>query len=86
MASFYRWVVVRSLLLFFLICLLPLILLMTVFMTLLLTSFHLILPHVLRQSPSKIPLHLPEIYLVVYLPRCFHWNKDAYVIVVSVRL
>ena len=36
-------------------------------MVLLLTGFHLILPHVLRQSPSKIPLHLTQICLVVYL-------------------
>ena len=34
---------------------------------LLLTGFHLISPHVLRQSPSKIPLHLSQIFLVVYL-------------------
>ena len=38
-----------------------------VFMALLLTVFHLILPCVLRQSPSKIPLHLSQIFLVVYL-------------------
>ena len=38
-----------------------------VFMILLLTGFHLILPHVLRQSTSKIPLHLSQIFLVVYL-------------------
>ena len=38
-----------------------------VFMVLLLTGFHLISPHVLRQSPSKIPLHLSQIFLVVYL-------------------
>ena len=38
-----------------------------VFMVLLLIGFHLILPHVLRQSPSKIPLHLSQIFLVVYL-------------------
>ena len=38
-----------------------------VFMVLLLTGFHLILPHVFRQSPSKIPLHLSQIFLVVYL-------------------
>ena len=36
-------------------------------MVLLLTGFHLILPSVLRQSPSKIPLHLSQIFLVVYL-------------------
>ena len=36
-------------------------------MVLLLIGFHLILPHVLRQSPSKIPLHLSQIFLVVYL-------------------
>ena len=70
--------VVRSLLLFFLIYLLPSILLIIpsffivfniglVFMVLLLTGFHLISPHVLRQSPSKIPLHLSQIFLVVYL-------------------
>ena len=68
----------RSLLLFFLIYLLPSILLIIpsffivfniglVFMVLLLIGFHLILPHVLRQSPSKIPLHLSQIFLVVYL-------------------
>ena len=68
----------RSLLLFFLIYLLPLILSIIpsffivfniglVFMVLLLTGFHLISPHVLRQSPSKIPLHLSQIFLVVYL-------------------
>ena len=68
----------RSLLLFFLIYLLPLILSIIpsffivfkiglVFMALLSTGFHLILPHVLRQSPSKIPLHLSQIFLVVYL-------------------
>ena len=68
----------RSLLLFFLIYLLPSILLIIpsffivfniglVFMVLLLTGFHLILLHVLRQSPSKIPLHLSQIFLVVYL-------------------
>ena len=68
----------RSLLLFFLIYLLPLILLIIpsffivfiidlVFMVLLLTGFHLILPHVLRQSPAIIPLHLSQIFLVVYL-------------------
>ena len=28
---------------------------------------HLILPHVLKQSPFKIPLHLSQIFLVVYL-------------------
>jgi len=67
-----------SLILFFLIYLLPLILSIipsffivfeigSVFIALLLTSFPLILPHVLRQSPSKIPLHLSQIYLVVYL-------------------
>ena len=71
-------IVVRSLLLFFLTYLLPLILsiipsffivfkICLVFMELLLTSFHLILPHVLRQSLSKIPLHLSQIYLVVCL-------------------
>ena len=38
-----------------------------VFMVLLLTGFHLILPHVPKKSPSKIPLHLSQIYLVVYL-------------------
>ena len=32
-----------------------------------LTGFHLISPHVLKQSPSKIPLHLSQIFLVVYL-------------------
>ena len=69
----------RSLLLFFLIYLLPSILLIIpsffivfniglVFMVLLLIGFHLILPHVLRQSPSKIPLHLSQIFLVVYVP------------------
>ena len=69
----------RSLLLFFLIYLLPSILLIIpsffivfniglVFMVLLLIGFHLISPHVLRQSPSKIPLnHLSQIFLVVYL-------------------
>ena len=68
----------RSLLLFFLTYLLPLILSIIpsffivfkiglVFKVLLLTGFHLILPHVLRQSLSKIPLHLSQIYLVVYL-------------------
>ena len=68
----------RSLFLFFLIYLLPSILLIIpsffivfniglVFMVLLLIGFHLILPHVLRQSPSKIPLHLSQIFLVVYL-------------------
>ena len=79
----------RSLLLFFLIYLLPLILSIVssffivfkiglVFMVLLLTGFHLILPHVLRQSPSKISLHLSQIFLVVYLkvlrpwPTSFH--------------
>ena len=36
-------------------------------MVLLLTGFHFISPHVLRQSPSKIPLHLSQIFLVVYL-------------------
>ena len=72
------WIVVRSLLLFFLIYLLPSILLIIpsffivfniglVFMVLLLIGFHLILPHVLRQSPSKIPLRLSQIFLVVYL-------------------
>ena len=69
---------VRSLLLFFLIYLLPSILSIIpsffivfniglVFMVLLLTGFHLISPHVLKQSPSKIPLHLSQIFLVVYL-------------------
>ena len=64
----------RSLLLFFLTYLLPLILLIIpsffivfkiglVSMTLLLTGFHLIFPLVLRQSPSKIPLHLSQIFL-----------------------
>ena len=58
----------RSLLLFFLIYLLPSILSIIpsfivfniglVFMVLLLTGSHLISPHVLKQSPSKIPLHL----------------------------
>ena len=38
-----------------------------VFMVLLLTDSHLISPHVLKQSPSKIPLHLSQIFLVVYL-------------------
>ena len=38
-----------------------------VFMVLLLTGSHLISPHVLKQSPSKIPLHLSQIFLVVYL-------------------
>ena len=68
----------RSLLLFFLIYLLPSILLIIpsffiifniglVFMVLLWTGFHLISPHVLKQSPSKIPLHLSQIFLVVYL-------------------
>ena len=68
----------RSLLLFFLIYLLPSILSIIpsffivfniglVFMVLLLTGFHLISPHVLKQSPSKIPLHLSQIFLVVYL-------------------
>ena len=68
----------RSLLLFFLIYLLPSILLIIpsffivfniglIFMVLLLTGFHPISPHVLRQSPSKIPLHLSQIFLVVYL-------------------
>ena len=68
----------RSLLLFFLIYLLPLILSIIpsffivfniglVFMVLLLIGFHLISPHVLRQSPSKILLHLSQIFLVVYL-------------------
>ena len=58
---------------FFLIYLLPLILSIIpsffivfniglVFIALLLTGFHLILPHVLRQSPSKIPLHLSETF------------------------
>ena len=65
----------RSLLLFFLAYLLPLILSIIpsffivfkiglVFMALLLTGFHLILPHVLGQSPSKIPLHPSQIFLV----------------------
>ena len=36
-------------------------------MVLLLIGFHLISPHVLRQSPFKIPLHLSQIFLVVYL-------------------
>ena len=31
------------------------------------TGFHLILPHVLKQCPSKILLHLSQIFLVVYL-------------------
>ena len=64
----------RSLLLFFLIYLLPSILSIIpsffivfniglVFMVLLLTGFHLISPHVLKQSPSKIPLHLSQIFL-----------------------
>ena len=69
----------RSLiLLFFLIYLLPSILSIIpsffivfniglVFMVLLLTGSHLISPHVLKQSPSKIPLHLSRIFLVVYL-------------------
>ena len=68
----------RSLLLFFLIYLLPSILSIIpsffivfniglVFMVLLLTGFHLSSPHVLKQSPSKIPLHLSQIFLVVYL-------------------
>ena len=68
----------RSLLLFFLIYLLPSILSIIpsffivfniglVFMVLLLTGSHLISPHVLKQSPSKIPLHLSQIFLVVYL-------------------
>ena len=35
-------------------------------MVLLLNGFHLILPPVLNQSPSKIPLHLFQICLVVY--------------------
>ena len=39
----------------------------SVFMALLLTGFHLILPHVLRQSTSKIPLHFSQIFLVEYL-------------------
>ena len=38
-----------------------------VFKVLLLTGFHLILPHDLKQSPSKIPLHLFQIFLLVYL-------------------
>ena len=68
---------VRSLLFFFLIYLLPSILSIIpsfivfniglVFMVLLLTGSHLISPHVLKQSPSKIPLHLSQIFLVVYL-------------------
>ena len=68
----------RSLLLFFLTYLLLLILLIIpsffivfniglVFKVLLLTGFHPILPHVLKQSPSRIPLHLSQIFLVVYL-------------------
>ena len=68
----------RSLLLFFLIYRLPLILSIIpsffivfniglVFMVLLLTGFPLILPHVLMQFPSKISLHLSQIFLVVYL-------------------
>ena len=68
----------RSLLLFFLIYLLPSILSIIpsffivfniglVFMVLLLTGSHLISPHVLKQSPFKIPLHLSQIFLVVYL-------------------
>ena len=68
----------RSLLLFFLTYLLLLILLIIpsffivfniglVFKVLLLTGSHPILPHVLKQSPSKIPLHLSQIFLVVYL-------------------
>ena len=67
-----------SLLLFFLIYLLPSILSIipsffiffnigSVFMVLLLTGFYLISPHVLKQSPSKTPLHLSQIFLVVYL-------------------
>ena len=78
MTSSQRWIVVRSLLLFFLIYLLPSILSIIpsffivfniglVFMVLLLTGFHFISTHVLRQSPSKIPLHLSQIFLVVYL-------------------
>ena len=78
MPALINKLVVRSLLLFFLIYLLPSILLIIpsffivfniglVFMVLLLTGFHLISPHVLRQSPSKIPLHLSQIFLVVYL-------------------
>ena len=81
----------RSLLLFFLIYLLPSILLIIpsffivfniglVFMVLLLTGFHLISPHVLKQSPSKIPLHLSQIFLVVYLkvPSLAHfWTLDS---------
>ena len=39
----------------------------SVFMILLLNGFHLISPHVLNRSPSKIPLHLFQIFLVVYL-------------------
>ena len=71
----------RSLLLFFLIYLLPSILsiipsffivfniglVFMVLLLLLLTGSHLISPHVLKQSPSKIPLHLSQIFLVVYL-------------------
>ena len=68
----------RSLLLFFLTYLLPLILSIIpsffiifkiglVSRVLLLTGFHLIFPVVLRQSPSKIPFHLSQIFLVVYL-------------------
>ena len=68
----------RSLLLFFLTYLLLLILLIIpsffivfniglVFKVLLLTGFHPIFPHVLKQSLSKIPLHLSQIFLVVYL-------------------
>ena len=64
----------RSLLLLFLIHLLLLILsiipsfslifkICLVSMTLLLTGFHHIFPLVLRQSPSKIPLHLSQIFL-----------------------
>ena len=69
---------VRLLLLFFLIYLLRLILSIipsffyifeigSVFMALFLTGLHLILPRVLRQSPSKNPLHLSQIFLVMYL-------------------
>ena len=68
----------RSLLLFFLIYLLPSIVSIIlsffivfniglVFEVLLLTGFHLILPYVLKLSSFKIPLHLSQIFLVVYL-------------------
>ena len=78
MTSSQRWSVVRSLLLFFLIYLLPSILSIipfffivfensSVFTALLLAGVHLILPHVIRQSPYKNPLHLPQIFLLVYL-------------------